>query len=173
MIKNYKEFIPVVPDSCYIFDNASIIGNVTLGERCILYPGVVVRGEKEKVIIGNNTNIQENTCIHIESGYDVNIGSNVTIGHNCILHACTISDDCLIGMGAILQDGAIIGKNCFIGAGTLIPRNMIIPDGHIAYGFPAKIIRPITQKEYNEIRISAEEYMEYLDEFKRQESIVE
>ncbi|NLK37522.1 MAG: gamma carbonic anhydrase family protein [Epulopiscium sp.] len=170
MIKKFKDFVPVVPDSCYVFDSATVIGNVTLGERCILYPGAVVRGEKEKVVIGNGTNIQENSCIHIESGFDVIIGSNVTIGHNCIIHACTISDDCLIGMGAIVQDGAVIGKNCFIGAGALIPRNMVVPDGHMVYGFPARIIRPIKQEEYDEIRISAAEYMSYLDEFKRQEN---
>lgn len=169
MIKKYKDLTPIIPKSCYIFDTATIIGNVEMGENCIVYPGVVIRGEKEKITIGDNTNFQENSCIHIEAGYDVHIGSNVTVGHNSIVHACTISDNCLIGMGAIIQDGAVVGENCFIGAGAIVSRNLNIPDGHIAYGIPARIIRPITQAEYDEIRISAGEYQEYLEEFKRQE----
>lgn len=169
MIKKYKELTPIVPKSCYIFDTAVIIGNVEIDENCIVYPGVVIRGEKEKVTIGHNTNIQENTCIHIENGHDVHIGSNVTIGHNSIVHACTISDNCLIGMGAIIQDGAVVGEDCYIGAGAVVPRNMIIPKGHLAYGIPAKVIRPITQAEYDDIRISAEEYQGYRKEFKNQE----
>lgn len=170
MIRHFKNWIPKIPDSCYVFDTATIIGNVELGENCIVYPGAVIRGENEKVTVGNGTNFQENSCVHIESGQNVDIGNHVTIGHNCIIHACTISDNCLIGMGAIVQDGVIIGNNCFIGAGALIPRNMVIPDGHMVYGFPAKIIRPITEAEYEEIRISAYEYQDYLQEFKRQEA---
>jgi len=170
MIKKYRDLTPIVPASCYVFETATIIGNVEMGEGCIVYPGVMIRGEKEKVTIGEGTNFQENSCIHIEAGYDVTIGTDVTIGHNSIIHACTIKDHVLIGMGAIVQDGAVIGENCFVGAGSLIKRNMIVPDGHMVYGSPAKIIRPITEAEYKEIRISASEYHEYRDEFKRQES---
>ena len=169
MIRRFKEFFPEIGEGSYIFDTATIIGNVKLGKDCIVYPGVVIRGECEKVLVGDKTNFQENACIHTEEGMDVQIGSGVTIGHNAIVHACTIADNCLIGMGAIVQDGVVLEENCYVGAGAIVPRNMVIPSGHIVYGVPAKIIRPITPAEYEEIRLSTEEYQENLQEFLRQE----
>lgn len=169
MIRKFKNHMPRVPDSCYIFPTATIIGNVTLGENVIAYPGVVIRGEHQAITIGDNTNLQENSTVHIEVGYDVRIGSGVTIGHNAIIHACTIGDNVLVGMGAIVQDGAVIGENCFIGAGALIRRNMVVPPGSMVYGFPARIVRPITDAEYAEIRESTEEYQISRQEFKKQD----
>lgn len=169
MIRKFKNHTPRVPDSCYIFPTATIIGNVTLGENVIAYPGVVIRGEHQAITIGDNTNLQENSTVHIEVGHDVRIGSGVTIGHNAIIHACTIGDNVLVGMGAIVQDGAVIGKNCFIGAGALIRRNMVVPPGSMVYGFPARIVRPITDAEYAEIRESTEEYQISRLEFKKQD----
>lgn len=169
MIRKFKNHTPRVPDSCYIFPTATIIGNVTLGENVIAYPGVVIRGEHQAITIGDNTNLQENSTVHIEVGHDVRIGSGVTIGHNAIIHACTIGDNVLVGMGAIVQDGAVIGENCFIGAGALIRRNMVVPPGSMVYGFPARIVRPITDAEYAEIRESTEEYQISRQEFKKQD----
>ena len=171
MIRKFKSFVPHITESCYIFPAATIIGNVTLGENIIVYPGVVIRAERQSIAIGDNTNIQENTTIHIETGYDVNIGSGVTIGHNAIVHGCTIQDNVLIGMGAIIQEGAVIGENSFIGAGALIRRGMIIPPGSMVYGFPARIVRPITDTEYIEIRESTEEYQISRREFKKQDAV--
>lgn len=170
MIRKFKNHTPHVPDSCYIFPTATIIGDVTLGENVIAYPGVVIRGEHRAITIGDNTNLQENSTVHIEVGYDVHIGSGVTIGHNAIIHACTIGDNVLVGMGAIVQDGAVIGENCFIGAGALIRRNMVVPPGSMVYGFPARIVRPITDAEYAEIRESTEEYQVSRREFKKQDA---
>lgn len=127
MIRKFQNHTPQIPDSCYIFPTATIIGDVVLGENVIAYPGVVIRGERHKVVIGDNTNLQENSTIHMEWDRDCIIGSGVTIGHNAIIHACTICDNVLVGMGAIVQDGAVIGENSFIGAGALIPRKMIVP----------------------------------------------
>lgn len=170
MIRKFQNLIPHIPASCYIFPNATIIGNVILGENVIVYPGVVIRGERRCVTIGDNTNLQENSTIHIEWDQDVIIGRGVTIGHNAIIHACTICDNVLIGMGAIIQDGAVIGENSYIGAGALIPRNMIIPPRSLVYGFPAKVVRPITELEFSEIRESAEEYQVYRRELQAQDS---
>lgn len=170
MIRKFQNHIPRIPASCYVFSNATIIGNVILGENVIVYPGVVIRAERRCVTIGDNTNLQENSTIHIEWDQDVTIGKGVTIGHNAIIHACTICDDVLIGMGAIIQDGAVIGENSYIGAGALIPRNMIIPPGSLVYGFPAKVVRPITAAEYDEIRESAAEYQVYLQELREQDT---
>ena len=151
MIRKYKNLIPKVPASCFIFPTAEIIGSVELGEDVIVYPGTVVRAGYGKITIGNKTNLQENVTFHVETGYDIHIGAGVTIGHNAIIHGCTIHDNVLVGMGAIIQ------------------RGMRIPKGHMAYGIPCRIVRPITQAEYDEIRISTQEYQEYKAEYERQE----
>ncbi|MBM6828721.1 gamma carbonic anhydrase family protein [Anaerotignum lactatifermentans] len=169
MIRKFKNHTPVVPDSCYVFPTATIIGDVTLGENVIVYPGTVIRGEHRSITIGDNTNLQENCTVHIEVGYDVHIGSGVTIGHNAIIHACTIHDNVLIGMGAIIQDGVVIGENCFIGAGALLRRGMVVEPGSMVYGFPAHRVRDITEAEYREIRESTEEYQISRREFLSQD----
>ena len=159
MIRKYKNLIPKVPASCFIFPTAEIIGSVELGEDVIVYPGTVVRAGYGKITIGNKTNLQENVTFHVETGYDIHVGAGVTIGHNAIIHGCTIHDNVLVGMGAIIQEGA----------GAIVKRGMHIPKGHMAYGIPCRIVRPITQAEYDEIRISTQEYQEYKAEYERQE----
>lgn len=111
MIRKYKNLIPKVPASCFIFPTAEIIGSVELGEDVIVYPGTVVRAGYGKITIGNKTNLQENVTFHVETGYDIHIGAGVTIGHNAIIHGCTIHDNVLVGMGAIIQEGAVIEEN--------------------------------------------------------------
>ena len=150
MIRKYKNLIPKVPASCFIFPTAEIIGSVELGEDVIVYPGTVVRAGYGKITIGDKTNLQENVTFHVETGYDIH-------------------DNVLVGMGAIIQEGAVIEENCFIGAGAIVKRGMRIPKGHMAYGIPCRIVRPITQAEYDEIRISTQEYQEYKAEYERQE----
>ncbi len=169
MIRKYKNLIPNVPDSCFVFPTAEVIGSVECGENVIIYPGTVVRAGYGKITIGDNTNLQENVTFHVEVGYDISVGSGVTIGHNSIIHGCTIHDNVLIGMGAIIQEGAVIEENCFIGAGAVVKRGMRIPAGHMAYGIPCRVVRPITQAEYDEIRVSTAEYLEYKEEYQRQE----
>ena len=169
MIRKFKQYTPTVPDSCYVFPTATIIGNVTLGENVIVCPGAVIHAVHQAITIGDNTNVQENTTIHVEHGYDVHIGSGVTIGHNVILHACTIADHVLVGMGAIVQDGAVIGENSFIGAGALIRRGMEVPPGSMVYGFPARIIRPVTEAERREILESEQEYQDFRKEYQSQD----
>ncbi len=170
MIRNYKSLIPKVPASCFIFPTAEIVGSVDCGENVIIYPGTVVRAGYGKISIGDHTNLQENVTVHVEVGFDVSIGAGVTIGHNAIIHGCTIHDHVLIGMGSIIQEGAVIEENCFIGAGAVVKRGMRIPAGHMAYGIPARVVRPITQAEYDEIRVSTAEYQEYRLEYLKQEA---
>lgn len=170
MIRKFKSFIPKIPESCYIFPTATIIGDVTMEENIIVYPGAVIRGEHQSIFIGAETNIQENTTVHIEVGYDVKIGRGVTIGHNSIIHGCTIEDNVLIGMGSIIQEGAVIGSNSYVGAGALIKRGMVVPQNSMVYGFPAHIVRPITEEEYREIREGAQEYQVSRREFKQQDA---
>lgn len=169
MIRKYKDLIPKVPASCFVFPTAEVIGSVELGEDVIIYPGTVVRAGYGKITIGDRTNLQENVTFHVETGFDISVGSGVTIGHNAIIHGCTIRDNVLVGMGAIIQEGAVIEENCFIGAGAVVKRGMHIPAGHMAYGIPCRIVRPVTQEEYDEIRVSTAEYMAYKEEYQRQE----
>ena len=165
MVRKFKSFVPRVPASCFIFPTAEVIGNVELGENVILYPGCVIHAEQESVTIGSNTNIQENTTIHVSPGFPVSIGSGVTVGHNAILHGCTIRDHVLVGMGAIVQNGATIGENCMIGAGSVLKQGMALPAGQIAYGAPAKAVRPLTPEEVQHIRVAEARYQEFRQAF--------
>lgn len=167
MLIKYKGISPTVPDSCYLFPYTTLLGNVILEENVVICPGCNLRAEYGKILIGEGTNIQDGSTLHVEIGLDVIVGAHVTVGHNAILHGCTVKDHVLIGMGAIIQDGAVIGENSFIGAGSLVKQGMIVPPGHVAYGAPAKIIRPIRQEEWEEIRIAAQEYQEYREELKK------
>lgn len=128
-----------------------VTGDVTIGEdSCLLYFSVV-RGDAAPVVIGDMVNIQENCTIHTSEGHSVRIGDHVTIGHNTVVHGCMIGSGSLIGMGSVLLDGARIGKQCLIGAGSLITSHTVIPDGSLVMGSPARVKRPLTKKEKQDI----------------------
>ena len=149
----------------YIAPNATVTGDVTLAHNVSIWYGAVLRGDMGAISVGEGSNIQDNCVLH----ETVSVGAGCSVGHGAILHGCTIADNCVIGMGAIIQEGAVIEENCFIGAGAVVKRGMRIPAGHMAYGIPCRIVRPITQAEYDEIRVSTQEYLEYKEEYQRQE----
>lgn len=170
MIRRYKEFTPKIAKSVIMFENTSVCGNVTIDERVSLYPGAVIRAEETAVTIGEGTNIQDNCVIHIrgkagEKAHETHIGKNVSIGHSAIIHGATIGDNTTIGMGAIIQDDAVIGNDCLIGAGSVVTGKTNIPDGHLAFGFPAKVKRPLTLEEIEDIRSSSAHYREMAEEY--------
>ncbi|HIW48167.1 MAG TPA: gamma carbonic anhydrase family protein [Firmicutes bacterium] len=164
----YQGKTPTVPESCTIFEQVSIYGDVTLGENCVVLPQVVMRAEHNAIVIGNDTNIQDGCLIHTEigEGGGVNIGSGVTVGHGAILHGCTLKDRCMIGMGAVIQDGAVVEEECLIAAGAVVTPGTVIPKGHLAAGLPAKVRRPLTQAEIQEIDATIEEYRQYAAGYK-------
>lgn len=124
-----------------------ITGDVTIGhDSCVLFY-CVVRGDEAPISIGKETNIQENSTVHVSHDIPVHIGDNVTIGHNAVVHSCTIGDRTLIGMGSVILDGAKIGNDCIIGAGSLVTKNTVIPDGSLVIGSPAKVKRMLTWEE--------------------------
>lgn len=129
----------------FVAENASVIGNVIIGEDVGIWFGVVIRGDNEPIKIGTRSNIQENSVLHTDPGFPVVIGKGCTIGHNATIHGCTIGDNSLIGMGATILNGVKIGKNCLIGAGTLIAEGKEIPDNSLVVGSPGKIIRTLDQ----------------------------
>lgn len=135
---NYKNV--KIAEGARIAKQSVILGNVTIGrDSCVLYYAVI-RGDDAPVVIGEETNIQENCTIHVSHNMPVHIGNNVTVGHNAVIHGCTIGDRTLIGMGAVILDGAKIGNDCIIGAGSLVTKNAVIPDGSLVMGSPARFI---------------------------------
>ncbi len=137
-----------------------VVGDVTLGKNCSVWYGAVIRGDEEAIVIGDNTNIQDNAVLHVTPGLPLQIGSGVTVGHGAILHSCTVGDDSLIGMGAIVLDGAVIGKNCLIAAGAVVTPRTVIPDGSMVMGSPGKVKRELTAEEMEGNRLNAKFYVD-------------
>lgn len=150
---------PTIPDSAYIANEATVIGDVTLGEQASVWPGCVLRGDINSIEIGDRTNVQDGTIVHLADDYGVKIGKDVTIGHGAIIHACDIQDECLIGMGAVIMDGAVIGKNSIIGARALVTQNTVIPPGSLVMGSPAKVKRSLSEEERSRIAYWAGKYI--------------
>ena len=150
----------------WISETAQIIGNVVIGNNTSIWFGAVIRGDNEPIVIGDNTNIQENTVIHVDKGADVNIGSGCTIGHKAIIHGCTIGNNTLVGMGTIILNNAYIGNNCLVGAGSLITEGKTFPDKTLIMGSPAKVIRNLTEEEIEQNKLSANHYIDNFKEFK-------
>lgn len=147
MIESYKGKLPEIEKDCFVADSASVIGDVTVGSKSSIWFGAVIRGDEDRIVIGSETNIQDNAVLHCDTGYPIKIGNNVTIGHGAIVHGCTIGDNALIGMGAIVMNGAQIGENAIVGAGAVCTEKMIIPAGAVAVGIPAKVVK--VSEDYN------------------------
>jgi carbonic anhydrase/acetyltransferase-like protein (isoleucine patch superfamily) len=159
-----------VDPSVYMAPRSIVTGNVTVEKDCGIWYNAVIRGDLEPVTIGERTNIQDNCVVHVATGFPVSIGSGVTIGHAAIIHGCSIGDDSLIGMGAIVMNGATIGKNCLIGAGALVTQGMDVPDGSMAFGSPAKVVRKLSEEQIKSIKDNAEEYVMLARKEKESES---
>ena len=159
MIKSFKEATPKISSNVYIAEDATIIGNVNIKEDSSIWFGAVLRGDSGNIIVGKRTNVQDNSVVHVDKGFDVVIGDDVTIGHSSIIHGCHIGNNSLIGMGSVILNGAKIGSNTLIGAKTLITQNKLIPDGVLVLGNPGKVIRNLTEDEILSLKKSAENYV--------------
>ena len=138
---------PTISSSAFVADNATVRGDVTLGERSSVFFGAVLRGDRAPITIGSGTNIQDNCVVHVDYDYPVVVGQNVTVGHGAILHGCTVGDNTLIGMGAIVLDGAKIGDDCIIAAGAVVTGKMDAPAGSLLVGSPAVVAKPLNDKQ--------------------------
>jgi len=141
MLYRLNDINPQLAGKCYVAPDAAVIGDVYLAEDTSVWFGAVLRGDDNAITIGENTNVQDNAVLHLDTTFPCTIGKNVTIGHKAIVHGCTVGNNSLIGMGAIILDGAVIGRNCLIGAGALVGMNKEIPDNSLVMGVPGKIIR--------------------------------
>lgn len=159
---------PKIGQTAFIAEGAIIRGDVTLGEHSSVWFHAVIRAEDAPIVIGENTNIQDNCVIHVDREAGVIIGNQVTIGHGAVIHGCTIGDNTLVGMGAIILNHAIIGKNCIVGAGALVTQNTVIPDNSLVIGNPGKVKRILTSEEITHITENANHYVKeavtYLEE---------
>ncbi|MCR4804659.1 MAG: gamma carbonic anhydrase family protein [Clostridia bacterium] len=161
MILPYKEKAPRTEGAAYIADNASIIGEVTLGKDSSVWFGAVLRADNAPIRIGERSNIQDNCVLHADAVEPLTVEEGVTVGHGAILHSCTVGSGSLIGMGAVVLNGAVIGKNCIVGAGALVTGGKVFEDGMLIVGSPAKAVRKLSEEEIRGNRTSAEHYVEH------------
>ncbi|UOK42803.1 MULTISPECIES: gamma carbonic anhydrase family protein [Flavobacterium] len=168
LIKEVRGKYPQIPEDCYVADNATIVGDVTLGASCSIWFNAVVRGDVHSITIGNKVNIQDGAVIHCTyQKHPTVIGNNVSIGHNAIVHGCTVHDNVLIGMGAIIMDNCVINSNTIIGAGSVVTQNTVVESGAIYAGIPAKKVKDINTSDFaGEIERISNNYVMYSSWFK-------
>ncbi|MCO4783264.1 MAG: gamma carbonic anhydrase family protein [Candidatus Cloacimonetes bacterium] len=156
----YLEISPSLSEGVFIAPGARVIGDVTIGKEVGIWYNTVIRGDVNSIQIGDRTNVQDNSLLHVETDIcPLKIGDDVTIGHQVILHGCTIGNRCLIGMGALIMNDAVIGDDCIIGAGALITEKTIVPNGSVVIGRPGKVVRDVKEKELAMLLNSAKRYV--------------
>ncbi|MBT2558048.1 gamma carbonic anhydrase family protein [Hymenobacter sp. ISL-91] len=160
---------PQLGPDCFVADNATIVGDVTMGRACTVWFGAVVRGDVNAIRIGDQTNIQDGAvlhCTYLKAA--TTVGSRVSIGHRAIVHGCTVEDDVLIGMGAIVMDHAVVGAGCIIAAGAVVLENMHCEPGYLYAGVPARRIKPVTEQQRAGLLQTADNYVLYASWFQQE-----
>ena len=171
-IKTYKGISPSIAAREYVDDSAMVIGDVTLEQDSSIWPMCVVRGDVNRIHIGQRTNIQDGSVLHVThphttmpEGFALTIGDNVTVGHKVILHGCHVHDNCLIGMSSTVMDGAVIHPYVILGAGSLVSPGKELEGGHLWLGSPARKVRPLTDDEHKWIDYSATHYVNLKNDY--------
>ena len=158
--------LPIIPNDCFVADNATIIGDVVMGNKCTVWFTAVIRGDVHSIRIGDETNIQDGAVLHCTyQKAALTIGARVSIGHRALVHGCTIEDDVLIGMGAIVMDHAVVGRGCLIAAGAVVLENTVCEPGCLYAGVPAKKIKPVSEAQAEGLRRTAANYQLYASWF--------
>ena len=171
LLKSVRGFTPSYGSDCFFAENATLIGDIIMGEQCSVWYQAVIRGDVNSIRIGNRVNIQDGAVIHATyKKASTRIGNNVSVAHNAIVHGCLIQDNVLIGMGSIIMDHCEIGSNSIIAAGAVVPQGTIVPSGSIYAGIPAKKIKSLTEDlQKNELERIAKNYVLYASWFKNGE----
>lgn len=171
-IRDFSSHTPMIAKSVYIDPSAIIIGEVSIAKDSSVWPQTVIRGDVNRITIGERTNIQDNSVLHVThegpytpDGFALTIGNNVTIGHRVTLHGCTLYDHCLIGIGCIVLDGAVIESDVLVAAGSVVAPNKILTSGFLYMGSPAKPKRKLSHDEVTALRYSAEHYVRLKNQY--------
>lgn len=172
---SFRHYSPELGKNTWVAPNATLIGDVRLGEDVSIWFGAVVRGDVHRIEIGDRSNIQDNSVVHVThhkgeersdtDGQPTIIGNDVTVGHNVILHGCTIEDFCLIGMGAIIIDGAVIGRESIVGAGAMVTKGKKFPPRSLIVGSPAKVARELSDEEVEELKVAPTRYVGFKNDY--------
>ncbi|MDP6778832.1 MAG: gamma carbonic anhydrase family protein [Candidatus Latescibacteria bacterium] len=149
----------MIDPTAYIAKGSVVIGDVALGKEASVWYNTVVRGDMAPITVGDQTNIQDLSVVHVDTGFPCAIGNRVSVGHRVILHGCTVEDDCLIGMGSILLNGVHLGEGSIVGAGAVVLQNTVIPPGSLVLGFPAKVVRPVDDTLTSQIELTWKHYV--------------
>lgn len=156
-----------VHSTAYIHPSAVVTGDVVLGARVSVWPTAVIRGDTDRIVIGDETNVQDGTIVHVDHGVPTTIGKRVGIGHRAIVHGATIEDDVLIAMGAVLLNNVHVATGSIVGAGAVCPEGMRIPPNSLVLGVPARVIRQTTEIERDRIRLTVESYLELQEQYRK------
>ena len=164
---------PQLAPGAWVHPRATVIGEVSVGTNASVWPGAVIRGDVNSISIGEATNIQDGSVLHVSHKTPLNpaggpliIGARVTVGHTVILHACTIEDECLIGMGSIILDRAVVKKHVLLGAGSLVPEGKVLESGYLYLGRPAKRVRPLSEEEIAYFDYSVQHYVKLMQSYR-------
>ncbi len=167
MIEKLAHLTPQVDASAFVHPAAVVVGQVTLGKNVSVFPCAVLRGDIAAISVGENSNIQDNACLHVNYNAPCQIGRGVSVGHGAVVHGSKVGDNVIIGMNAVIMESEI-GPNCIIGAGAVVPAGKNIPAGSLVMGVPAKVVRPLDEDEVNGILQNAHEYVKAIPLYKEQ-----
>jgi carbonic anhydrase/acetyltransferase-like protein (isoleucine patch superfamily) len=159
--------MPTIHPTAYIHPTAVVLGDVTLGARVSVWPTAVIRGDTDSIEVGEDSNVQDGTIVHVDHGFPVVIGKRVGVGHRAIIHGATIEDDVLIAMGAILLNGAHVGTGSIVGAGAVVREGMKIPPNSLVLGVPGRIARSTTDEEHERIRKTVQAYLDLQEQYRQ------
>ncbi|MDI9395135.1 MAG: gamma carbonic anhydrase family protein [Euryarchaeota archaeon] len=168
MIMDFKGKCPVIVETAFIADSADIIGDVEVGNFSSIWFNAVLRGDQNKIKIGDRTSIQDGVVIHADPENGVQVGDNVTVGHGAVLHGCRIEDNVLIGMNSTVLNGAEIGKNSIVGANTLVPQGKKFPANSLIIGVPGTVKRETNEVEVETIKENAEDYVKMAEDYREE-----
>ncbi|RXJ76124.1 gamma carbonic anhydrase family protein [Arcobacter sp. F155] len=165
MLLKFKGHYPKIAPTAWVASSADVIGKVEIGENSSIWFGCVLRGDVNSIKIGNNTNVQDLSMIHMDTDSQTILGDNVTIGHKVMLHGCTIEDNCLIGMSATILDHAVIGEGSIVGANSLVTAGKKFPPKSLIMGSPAKVVKQLTDEDVEKLIKHAGHYVEYKNDY--------
>ncbi len=170
MILPFGDHAPTVPPSAFVAANATLIGDVNLGEDSSVWFGAVLRGDMNRIRLGKRSNLQDGVVVHVNAGDEwTGIGDEVTVGHRAVVHACQVGRRCLIGMGSVVLDRASVGEEAMVAAGSVVPPGLVVPPRMLVRGVPGRVARPLSDKEITHLAESAAHYVELKNRYLREQ----